>query len=214
MSRNNSLLDRQFTITLYSASSCLQCHRIRLALAEKELEHKVLLVDTNSKHPELAELNPYNSVPTLVDRDITLYDPRVILEYLDERFPHPSLIPSDPVSRARWRMAMFHIEVDWYGHIKKLSSSSKRVSSEAKKILRETLLAHTNDFKAFPYFMSDEFSALDCSLAPVFWRLPSLGVKMPVRKNHPIREYTKRIFERPAFRKSLTEAEAELQDIK
>lgn len=209
MSRNNySLLDRQFTLKLYSAPSCPQCHRVRFVLAEKDLDYETIIVESGSRPTELAEINPYNSVPTLIDRDIILYDPRIILEYLDERYPHPPLIPPDPITRANFRQAMYHVEVDWYNQIKKLSSPSKRIADSAKKIMHETLMANAALFKAHRYFWDDEISVLDCSLAPILWRLPSLDVSMPKKSNHPIRQYAKRLFGRPTFRKSLTEVEA------
>ncbi|MXX98904.1 MAG: stringent starvation protein A [Gammaproteobacteria bacterium] len=211
MSRNNySLLDRQFTLKLYSAPSCPQCHRVRFVLSEKELDYETILVEGGSKPPELAEINPYNSVPTLVDRDIVLYDARIILEYLDERYPHPPLIPADPITRATFRQALYHLEVDWYSQVKKLSSPSKRIADSAKKVMHEMLMANASSFKAHRYFWDEEFSMLDCSIAPILWRLPSLKVDMPKKSSHPIRQYAMRIFERPTFRKSLTEIELEL----
>ena len=212
MSRSSLLLDRQLTLTLFSSPSCPQCHRVRIVLAEKELDYKLIMVNVGQKLSDLAEINPYNSVPTLVDRDIVLYDTKVILEYLDERFPHPPLLPMDPITRARVRLALYHIEVDWYGQLKKLTSSSSRIVTGARKTLQETLTANAHMFKAHRYFMNDEFSMLDCSLAPIFWRLPSLKVEMPQKKSHPVYQYTKRIFTRPSFRKSLTEIEAELEE--
>lgn len=211
MSRNNySLLDRQFTLKLYSAPSCPQCHRIRFVLAEKELDYETIFVEGGSKPPELADINPYNSLPTLIDRDTVLYEPRIILEYLDERYPHPPLMPPDPMSRADFRQAMYHIEVDWYSQLKKLSSPSKRIANAAKKIMQETLISNVDAFKTHPYVWGDEFSILDCSMAPILWRLSSLNIDIPKGSGHPIRRYTKRIFERPSFRKSLTEVEAEI----
>ena len=212
MSRSSLLLDRQLTLTLFSSPSCPQCHRVRIALAEKELDYKLIFVNAGQKLSDLAEINPYNSVPTLVDRDIVLYDTKVILEYLDERFPHPPLLPMDPITRAQVRLALHHIEVDWYGQLKKLTSPSSRIVTSSRKTLCETLTANAHIFKAHRFFMSDEFSMLDCSLAPVFWRLPSLKVELPQKKNHPVYQYTKRVFTRPSFRKSLTEIEAELED--
>ena len=211
MSRDNySLLDRQYTLKLYSAPSCPQCHRVRFVLSEKELDYETILVEGGSRPSELAEINPYNSVPTLVDRDITLYDTRIILEYLDERYPHPPLIPPDPISRANFRQALYCIEIDWYNQMKKLASPSKRIADSAKKVMQDVLLSNASAFKSHRYFWDDEFSLLDCSIAPILWRLPSLKVDIPQKSNHPIRQYTKRIFGRPSFRKSLTEIELEI----
>ncbi len=211
MSRNNySLLDRQFTLKLYSAPSCPQCHRVRFLLAEKDLDYETIIVDGNNKPPELAEVNPYNSVPTLVDRDITVYEPRIILEYVDERYPHPPMMPPDPIARANFRMAMYHLEHDWYNQVKKLSSPSKRIANTAKKVMQEMLVANADTFKANRFFWDEEISILDCSIAPILWRLSSLDIDMPQKNSSPIRQYARRIFNRPAFRKSLTEVEAEI----
>ena len=210
---NYSLLDKQFILKLYSAPSCPQCHRVRFVLSEKELDHETILVEGNNRPPELADINPYNSVPTLIDRDIILYDARIILEYLDERYPHPPLIPADPITRANFRQALHHIEVDWYSQVKKLSSPSKRIADSAKNAMNEILMSNAALFKAHNYFWDDEFSILDCSIAPVLWRLPDLKADLPKRSSHPIRRYAQRIFERPSFRKSLTEVEAEISNI-
>jgi len=148
-------------------------------------------------------------VPTLIDRELVLYDARVIMEYLDERFPHPPLMPVDPVSRSKSRLVLYHIEKDWYVSLSEISSSNAEVASAAKKSLQESILATVEVFSAKPYFLSDEFSLVDCSIAPILWRLPYFGIKMGATAK-PIMKYAERVFDRPSFRSSLSEEEVEM----
>ena len=203
--------DRQLVMTLFSGSLCPQCHRVRITLAEKEIAFKTVPVDGSSAPGDLSEINPYNSVPTLVDRDIVIYDSRTILDYLEERFPHPPLMPIDPMRRARLRLGMYHIETDWYPQLKKAQSANRKVADKAKKVLEEELLSQVSIFRSNRYFLNDEFSLLDCSIASILWRLPSLGVPMSQPRLKPVWRYAKRVFERPSFRLSLSDAEAELE---
>jgi len=205
------LPDRQIVMTLFSGSLCPLCHRVRITLAEKEIEFNTVPVDGARPPGDLSEINPYNSVPTLVDRDIVIYDSRTILDYLEERFPHPPLMPIDPMRRARLRLGMYHIETDWYPQLKKAQSSNRKVAGKAKKVLEEALLSQVSIFQSSRYFLNDEFSLLDCSLASILWRLPPLNITYASnRRLRPVWQYAKRIFERPSFRMSLTEAEADL----
>ncbi|MEM9057290.1 MAG: glutathione binding-like protein, partial [Pseudomonadota bacterium] len=149
-----------------------------------------------------------------VDRDLVLYDSRVIVEYLDERFPHPPLMPVDPVTRAQFRLALYRIEKDWYGESEVLDAASdkdRKQTAKARKVLRESLLAAAEVFDAKEFFLSDEFSLVDASIAPILWRLPFYGVELPAQAE-PIVKYAERLFERPSFRKSLTELEQEMRD--
>jgi RNA polymerase-associated protein len=203
------LASRRSGMTLFSDSLCAHSHRARIVLAEKDITVDIVYVDVANKPEDLADLNPYNSVPTLVDRDLVLYDSRVIIEYLDERFPHPPLMAVDPVSRAKSRLALYHIERDWYGLLPDLASSGEKKSSAARQILRESLLSTVDLFKAKPFFLSDEFSLVDCSIAPILWRLPSFGIELPPHAK-PIQKYAERAFARPSFRESLSEQELEL----
>ncbi|MGH8504024.1 MAG: glutathione S-transferase N-terminal domain-containing protein [Gammaproteobacteria bacterium] len=203
------LASRRSGMTLFSDSLCPHSHRARIVLAEKDITVDVVYVDVANKPEDLADLNPYNSVPTLVDRDLVLYDSRVIIEYLDERFPHPPLMAVDPVSRAKSRLALYHIERDWYGLLPDLASSGEKKSSAARQILRESLLSTVDLFKAKPFFLSDEFSLVDASIAPILWRLPSFGIELPPQAK-PIQKYAERAFARPSFRESLSERELEL----
>jgi RNA polymerase-associated protein len=197
-------------MTLFSDPSCPQSHRTRIVLAEKDITVDVIHIDPNNKPEDLADLNPYNSVPTLVDRDLVLYDARVIMEYLDERFPHPPLMAVDPVSRAKSRLALYHIERDWYSLLPDFVTGGDKRSIAGRQILRESLLSTVELFKAKPFFLSDEFSLVDCTIAPILWRLPSFGIELPAEAR-PIMRYADRLFARPSFRESLSEQELELR---
>jgi RNA polymerase-associated protein len=198
-------------MTLFSNPTCPHSHRVRIVLAEKGISLDVVDVETTSLPEDLLDLNPYNSVPTLVDRDLVLYDSRVIAEYLDERFPHPPLMPVDPVSRARFRLALFHIERDWYSLVDDLERGDKRTANRARKNLRESLLSSAELFSVKPFFMSDEFSLVDCSIAPILWRLPRWEVDLPPSHGRAIIKYAELVFGRSSFRLSLTELEQEMR---
>ena len=204
------IANRRSVMTLFSDPSCMQSHRTRIVLAEKDITADVVHIDPNNKPEDLSDLNPYNSVPTIVDRDLVLYDARVIMEYFDERFPHPPLMPVDPVSRSKSRLALFHIERDWYGPVEKILQGDSVTSEQARKELEESLLSTVEIFKAKPYFLSDEFSLVDCSIAPLLWRLPSLRIELPSQAK-AILEYGERVFDRPSFRSSLSEEELEMR---
>ncbi len=203
------IANRRSVMTLFSDPSCVQSHRTRIVLSEKDITADVVQIDQNDKPEDLSELNPYNSVPTLVDRDLVLYDARVIMEYFDERFPHPPLMPVDPVSRSKSRLALLHIENDWYRPMERIINGSEEQSQQARIQLEESLISSIEIFGIKPYFLSDEFSLVDCSIAPLLWRLPSLGIKLSAQAK-PIIEYSKLVFDRPSFRSSLTEQELEM----
>ena len=197
-------------LTLYSASDCVHCHRVRLVLAAKGVVYDLVTVNPRSPPEDLLDLNPYNSVPTLVDRDLVLYDTGVICEYLDERYPHPPLMPVDPLSRARLRLAIMRIERDWMGFVEQINAGG-RPAETARKRLREALLSSIPLFKAAKFFLNPELSLADCALAPLIWRLPSLGVALP-REAHVIIDYGERIFRNPGFTRSLTPEEKLLRE--
>ena len=201
--------NRRSGMTLFSDPHCAQSHRTRIVLAEKDITVDVMHIDPNNKPEDLLDVNPYNSVPTLIDRELVLYDARVIMEYLDERFPHPPLMPVDPVSRSKSRLALFHIEKDWYVPLNNINSTDSVVVDAAKKSLQESILSTVEVFSAKPYFLSDEFSLVDCSIAPILWRLPYLGIKLGATAK-PIMQYAERVFDRPSFRSSLSEEEVEM----
>jgi stringent starvation protein A len=189
-------------LTLYSARDCVHCHRVRMALAAKGVTYDHVLVDLDDPPEDLLDLNPYNSVPTLVDRDLVLYDTSVICEYLDERYPHPPLMPVDPLSRARLRLAIVRIENDWLTLVDGIEAGGKAADA-ARKSLREDLVKNAGAFKASRFFLSPEISLADCALAPLVWRLGSLGVQLP-REAQAIIDYGERIFRSQGFARSLT----------
>lgn len=196
-------------MTLFCSSTCAFSHRARIVLYEKAIAADVEFVDPRRPPEDLIELNPYGTMPTLVDRDLVLYDSRIIMEYLDERFPHPPLHPMDPVARARARMLVHRIDQDWYSLLDEIEKSGQKGDLRARKLLRESLIAATPAFGAKPYFLSEEFSLVDCAIAPLLWRLAWLGIDLP-RQSDVIPRYAARLFERPAFRASLSDFEREL----
>lgn len=205
------IADRRSIMTLFSSPTCFYSHRARLVMAEKNINVDIVNVEGPEMPEDLIDLNPYHSVPTLVDRDLVLYDSRVISEYLDERFPHPPLMPVDPVTRAQFRLALFRIEKDWFSMAEAIESSTeKRQATRAKKVLTESIIASVDVFELKPYFLSDDFSLVDCSIAPILWRLRSYGIDLSVDAK-PIQQYMNRVFSRPSFQESLTELEHEMQ---
>lgn len=196
-------------MTLFSDPLCPYCHRVRMVLAEKGIAVDVVEVNAKSLPDQVMEVNPYGTVPTLVDRDLRLYESRIIMEYLDERFPHPPLLPVDPVSRANSRLFMYRIDQDWYSLLGPAFNGSAEEKTRARKLLRDSLISSAPIFAAHPFFMSDELSLVDCCVAPLMWRLPALGIELPDQAK-AVRNYMKRIFAWEAFRTSLTEAEREL----
>jgi len=180
-------------------------------LAEKDITVDIIEIDPNNKPEDLAELNPYNTAPTLIDRDLVLYDARVIMEYLDERFPHPPLMPVDPVTRAHSRLALYRIEKDWYSLLRDMDGDDSVKADEARRILREGVLSAVDVFAIKPYFLSTEFSLVDCTIAPVLWRLPKYGIDLPANDVKPLMRYMDRVFSREMFQFSLTEAEKSIR---
>ncbi|MES1942857.1 glutathione S-transferase domain-containing protein [Salinisphaera sp. PC39] len=205
-----SVANRRSLMTLFSRPECPQSHRVRLVLAEKGITSlDVIEVREGETSDDLMHLNPYNTVPTLVDRDLVVYDARIIVEYLDERFPHPPLMPVDPVNRARYRLALLRMESELYGLVDDLEGTAAQ-TRKARNRLKETLAALAAEFSPRPY-VGEEFSLIDCTLAPILWRLPHYRVTLPERAEAKLKDYSKRLFERPAFKASLTAIEAEMR---
>jgi stringent starvation protein A len=203
--------NRRSVMTLFSRPTDIHSHRARLVLAEKNINIEISNVMGPDLPEDLMDLNPYHTVPTLVDRDLTLYDSRVIIEYLDERFPHPPLMPVDPVTRAQFRLALFRIETDWYSIAQEAETSvDGKLGTKARKMLRESILQSMELFGARPYFLSEEFSLVDCTIAPLLWRLPVYGIDLG-KDAEPIDEYMDRVFARRSFQQSLTELEQEMR---
>jgi RNA polymerase-associated protein len=205
------IANRRSVMTLFSRPADIHSHRTRLVLAEKNINIEITSVMSNELPEDLMDLNPYHTVPTLVDRDLTLYDSRVIIEYLDERFPHPPLMPVDPVMRAQFRLALFRIETDWYSLAEEAELTSEgRLSSKSRKLLRESILQSAELFGAKPYFLSEEFSLVDATIAPILWRLPVYGIELGSQSG-AIEDYMKRVIARRSFQQSLTELEQEMR---
>ena len=202
---------RRSVMTLFSAPADPWSHRTRLVLAEKGIAIDLVNVDLKDLPEDLLDLNPYHSVPTLVDRDLVLYDSRVIIEYLDERFPHPPLMPIDPVTRAQFRVALYRVERDWYALARDIElDPQSKTAAHSRKVLGEAICASAEVFKAKPFFLSDEFSLVDASIAPILWRLQSYAIELPPQAQ-PIVKYMNSIFARSTFRSCLSEAERDMR---
>jgi RNA polymerase-associated protein len=204
--------NKRSVMTLFSNKFCPYSHRVRIVLAEKGVVADIVEVDLNNKPNELFELNPYGTVPTLVDRDLVLYESNIILEYLEERFPHPPLMPVYPVARARNRLMMLRVDRDWYSLVKDINHASDKASAEkARKELYDSLLSVAPVFGDSPYFLSEEFTLVDCSLAALLWRLPVLGINLPADQGKLIIKYAEKLFKRESFQASLSDAEREMR---
>ena len=205
------IANRRSVMNLFSRPTCIHSHRTRIVLAEKNINIDIPSVVGPDLPEDLMDVNPYHTLPTLIDRDLVLYDSRVIIEYLDERFPHPPLMPVDPVTRAQFRMALYRIEQDWYSLADKFAANGEgKLATKPKKMLRESILAAVDLFSIKSYFISDDFSLVDCTIAPILWRLPEYGIDLG--SNVPsIDKYMDRVFDRPSFRESLSELEQEMR---
>lgn len=202
---------KRSVMTLYSGPLDIYSHQARIVLAEKGVAVDVLNVDANHPSEDLIELNPYNSLPTLVDRELVLYNSRIIMEYLDERFPHPPLLPVYPVARAKCRLMIYRVEHDWYSLLQKIEEGTPKQGQAACEEIKNGLLTVLPVFASSPYFLSDDFTLLDCVIAPLLWRLPHLGIQLP-KTAKAIFKYESRVFRRESFQASLTEAERELRE--
>jgi len=178
-------------------------------LAEKNIGTDIIDVNISNPPEDLLDLNTYNSIPVLVDRDLVLYNSQIIMEYLDERFPHPPLMPVDPVSRARTRIMLYRIDKDWYSILDDINGVDAGRSEQAIKTIREGLSLLSPVLTKKPYFMSDDFALVDCSLAPILWRLSYYGIELPTQAK-PMKDYARRLFDRETFQTSLSEIEREI----
>jgi len=202
--------NKRSVMTMYSDASSPYSHRVRLVLAEKNITVEVLDVDPLAISDDIMDLNPYGTLPTLVDRDLVLYESRIIMEYLDERFPHPPLMPVDPVSKASSRLFLHRVDHDWYRLMDQILAGGKQ-AGKARKELRESLTVTAPVFASKPFFMNTDFSLVDCSIGPLLWRLPLLGVELPVQAK-AVNDYAKHLFARESFKASLTELEEEMRE--
>lgn len=208
------VLAKRSSMTFFSDGSDHYSHRVRIVLAEKGVTVDIIDVDGNELPDELVELNPYSSLPTLLDRDLVLYESKIMMEYLDERFPHPPLLPVYPVARGQCRLWIHRIEKDWCSVVDAIRAGTFEGAAlaTARKELRDSLVGVAPIFGDKPFFMSDEYTLVDCCLGPLLWRLPSLGVELPqTRQTKPLLEYMERIFAMDSFRASLSEQEKEMR---
>ncbi len=203
-----AIVAKRTIMSLYSDNDDIYSHQARIVLAEKGVNVEIMPVKTTEIPADLLAINPYGTVPTLIDRDLVLYEARIIMEYLDERFPHPPLLPVYPVARAETRKMMHRIEQDWYCLLQRIQNNQD--AQAARDLLLESLIGLELVFADKLYFLSDEFSLLDCALAPLLWRLPVLGIDIPL-ESKALHAYMHRVFKREAFQVSLTDAERQLR---
>jgi len=199
-------------MTLYTGSDDVYSHQVRIVLAEKGVNFEAIEVLDNRQPPEdLIDLNPYNTVPTLVDRELVLFEAPIIMEYLDERFPHPPLMPVYPVARARSRLMVRRVEKDWYSLMNTILAGNEKEAEQGRKELTESLLTLAPVFSETPYFLNEEFSLIDCCLAPLLWRLPVMGIQLTGRGAREVTNYMELLFERESFQASLSDIEREMR---
>ncbi|ANE57828.1 stringent starvation protein A [Methylomonas koyamae] len=207
-----NISSRKSAMTLFSSANCIMSHCARLVVHEKGVPADIEFFDPNDPPEDLLELNPNGNAPTFVERDLVLYDARIIMEYLDERFPHPALHQMDPVSRANARMLIKRIDQEWYPLLEEVQIHGDKKAAKAKKLLRESLIAAAPVFEATPYFMSEEYSLIDCAMAPFLWRLPSIGIDI-AGLGKGITAYANRLFGRKAFQESLSREEKDMMQL-
>lgn len=202
--------NKRSVMTLFSNPQSAYSHRVRVVLMEKNITVDIIDAEPTALPEDVVDLNPYGTLPTLMDRDLVLYESRIIMEYLDERFPHPPLLPVDPVNRANTRLYLWRIDYDWYRLMNIILGNDAKEANKARKQLKERLIAANDIFAGKPFFMSDECTLADCSIAPLLWRLPQLGIELPAQAS-AVTRYADKFFAREGFRLSLTEFERELR---
>ncbi len=205
-----ALANRRSVMTLYADAADPLGHSVRLVLMEKDINVEIHFIDEDSKPEDLNDLNPYHNLLTLIDRDLVLYDAQIMMEYLDERYPHPPLMPVDPVSRANNRQFRYRIVRDLYSLATDLEGDNEIAAANARKNMRDNLMAISPVFSQFPFFMSAEFSLVDLCMAPLLWRLPRYGVKLAPQAK-PLLKYADKLFDRRAFQVSLSPVEQEIR---
>ena len=209
--RRSQGIEEHSSMVLYSGPTCPESHRVRFILAEKEVAFSLEIVPNIKKLPEdLISINPQGNLPTLSDRNLMIDEPRIIGEYLDERFPHPPLMPVEPMPRTRLRLALHHIERHWYTCLKRVLTARASTAGKAKKELKDGVLAHIDMFNVKHFFISDEFSLVDCAIAPLLWRFADIGITLPPKPARLIARYRERVFSRPGFIRSLSKEERDM----
>ena len=206
-----SVANRRSMMGLYSGNTCIRSHQVRIVLAEKGILTEINNIDDSTIPEDLMALNPYVSLPTLIDRELVLYDSRVIIEYLDERYPHPPLMPVSPVDRAKLRLGLATLERDIVEPAVALDLViGTRTENAQRKKLKSILTSSADIFSMQPFFLSNDFTIVDCVISPILWRLDLFGIEL-TNSLEPINGYMERIFSRTAFKESLTEDEEEMR---
>ena len=206
-----SVANRRSMMGLYSGNTCIRSHQVRIVLAEKGILTEINNIDGSDVPEDLMALNPYVSLPTLIDRELILYDSRVIVEYLDERYPRPPLMPVSPVDRAKLRLGLTTLERDIVEPAVSLDLVlGTRVENSHRKKLKSLLMSSSDLFGVQQFFLSDDFTIVDCVIAPILWRLDLFGIELP-NNQQPIFKYMERVFSRKSFKESLTEDEEEMR---
>ncbi len=193
-------------MTLYSTTTCPYSHRCRIVLHEKDMDFQVIDVDPNNKPEDLAVMSPYGKAPVLVERDLVLYESNIINEYIDDRFPHPQLMPADPVMRARARLLLYRFEKELFCHIETIEGSDQKAADKARAEVADNLTVIAPIFEKQKFMLGDEFSMLDVAIAPLLWRLEHYGIRLP-KQAAPLLKFSERLFSRPLFIDALSASE-------
>ncbi len=205
-----TVTNRRSVMTLFADPKDLQGHSVRLVLMEKDINVEINYVTDENKPEDLNTLNPYGKLLTLIDRDLVLYDSQIMMEYLDERYPHPPLMPVDPVARAANRQLRYRISQDLYSLAFDIENGDQLLSEKSKKLLRDNLLILAPIFEQFKYFMSDEFSLVDLCMSTILWRLEHWNIRLGLSEKH-LTKYAEQIFEMESFQSSLSDYEREMR---
>lgn len=193
-------------MTLYSTATCPFSHRCRIVLHEKDMDFQVIDVDPHNKPEDLAVISPYGRVPVLIERDLVLYESNIINEYIDDRFPHPQLMPAEPVMRARARLLLHRFEQELFCHIEAIEQNDQKIADKMRVAIVDSLTMIAPIFDKQKYMLGDEYSMLDVAIAPLLWRLDHYGVCLP-KQAAPLLKYSERLFSRPLFIDALTPSE-------
>jgi RNA polymerase-associated protein len=193
-------------MVLYSGTTCPFSHRCRFVLYEKGMDFEIKDIDLFNKPEDISVMNPYGQVPILVERDLVLYESNIINEYIDERFPHPQLMPADPVMRGRTRLFLLNFERELFIHIDALEKGNQKQQDKARERVTAVLTQLAPNLAKQKWMLGEEFTMLDVAIAPLLWRLDHYGIDLP-RQAAPVMKYAERIFSRPAYFEALTPSE-------
>ncbi len=202
---------KKSAMTLHSDVNSISSHCLRILLRDKDVDCDMRYVNSAEREQVVAELNPYAETPVLIDREMVLYEFYPVVEYLDERFPHPPLLPADPIGRGKARLTIARMKRDWIDHVDAASEDGKELTKEQRQSIRDGLTSLSPLFNHQPYFTGEDYTLVDVIIAPLLWRLKSLGIELP-EKAQPIKDYASRLFAREQFQMSLSQQEMELNE--